>query len=258
VLRQAAGDEAFALTVAARAARVPGVLGVTLGGSRALGEHRPDSDWDFGLYYRGRLDEQDVRALGWPGEVFPPGAWGGGVMNGGAWLTVDGRRVDLHYRHLDDVEHWLAEAEQGRFAIERLLFHLAGVPTYLVAAELGLSRVLVGELPRPGYPAALRAAAPLRWRQEAGLTLEYARAAYASRGDALGCAGLLAQAVVQEAHARVAARGEWTLNDKRLVRQAGLDHLAHRFARLGGDATELLAAVDEVAAALLGAGEGRG
>jgi Nucleotidyltransferase domain len=221
VLRQAAGDEAFALTVAARAARVPGVLGVTLGGSRALGEHRPDSDWDFGLYYRGRLNEQDVRDL-------------------------------------DDVEHWLAEAEQGRFAIERLLFHLAGVPTYLVAAELGLSRVLAGELPRPGYPAALRAAAPLRWRQEAGLTLEYARAAYASRGDALGCAGLLAQAVVQEAHARVAARGEWTLNDKRLVRQAGLDHLAHRFARLGGDATELVAAVDEVAAALLGAGEGRG
>jgi hypothetical protein len=32
-----------------------------------------------------------------------------------AWLQVDGRRVDLHYRDLDDVEHWLAEAHVGRF-----------------------------------------------------------------------------------------------------------------------------------------------
>jgi hypothetical protein len=244
--------------VAGRAARVPGVRAVTLGGSRALGEHRPDSDWDFGLYYRGRLDPEDVRALGWPGEVFPPGGWGGGVMNGGAWLTVDGRRVDLHYRDLDDVERRLAEAERGWFAIERLLFHVAGVPTYLPAAELALSRVLVGELPRPGYPAALRAAAPQRWRREAELTLEYARAAYASNGDALGCAGLLAQVVVQEAHARVAARGEWTLNEKRLVRQAGLDHLAQRFGRLGVGAGELLAAVDELTAALLDPGDGPG
>jgi predicted nucleotidyltransferase len=108
-------DEQFAELIAERTATIPGVLAVTLGGSRAQGGHRPDSDWDFGLYYRGQLDPDDVRALGWAGTVFAPGEWGGGVMNGGAWLTVDGRRVDLHYRDLDDVEHHLAEAEQGRF-----------------------------------------------------------------------------------------------------------------------------------------------
>jgi predicted nucleotidyltransferase len=77
-------DEQFAQLIAGRTAMIPGVLAVTLGGSRAQGEHRPDSDWDFGLYYRGRLDPDNVRALGWAGTVFAPGERGGGVMIGGA------------------------------------------------------------------------------------------------------------------------------------------------------------------------------
>jgi hypothetical protein len=145
-------DERFAKLIANQTARIAGVLAVTLGGSRAQGEHRPDSDWDFGLYYRGRLDPDDVRALGWAGTVFAPGEWGGGVMNGGAWLSVEGRRVDLHYRDLDEVQHHLAEAEQGRFRVERLPFYLAGIPTYVVVGELAIARVLVGALPRPGFP----------------------------------------------------------------------------------------------------------
>jgi hypothetical protein len=51
----------------------------------------------------------------------------GGVFSGGAWLRVEGRPVDVHYRDLDDVEHQIAEAGEGRFRIERLMFHLAGV-----------------------------------------------------------------------------------------------------------------------------------
>ena len=30
---------------------LPGVVGVVLGGSRAKGNHRPDSDIDIGIYY---------------------------------------------------------------------------------------------------------------------------------------------------------------------------------------------------------------
>jgi predicted nucleotidyltransferase len=30
---------------------VPGIVGVVLGGSRARGTHRPDSDIDIGIYY---------------------------------------------------------------------------------------------------------------------------------------------------------------------------------------------------------------
>jgi predicted nucleotidyltransferase len=239
-------DGSFAERIAERVATIPGVLAVTLGGSRAQGANRPDSDWDFGLYYRGRLDPDDVRALGWEGTVFAPSEWGGGVMNGGAWLTVDGRRVDLHYRDLDDVEHWLAEAEHGRFRVERLPFYLAGIPTYVVVGELAIARVLAGELPRPGFPAALRERAARFWADSARLTLDYTQNVYASRGDALGCAGGLARAVMEAAHGRLAAQGTWALNEKRIVAEAGLDMLAGRFARLGGTPAELRRAVEEI------------
>ena len=43
-------DGSFAAHVADRVARIPGVVAVTLGGSRAQGTHLPDSDRDFGLY----------------------------------------------------------------------------------------------------------------------------------------------------------------------------------------------------------------
>jgi predicted nucleotidyltransferase len=215
-------DETFVDEVAGRLAALPGVEAVTLGGSRAEGTHGPDSDWDLAVYYRCAFDPADLRAVGWPGEVSEIGGWGGGVFNGGAWLTVDGRRVDVHYRDLDVVEHELAEARHGRFHWEPLMFHLAGIPSYLVVAELAVNQVLRGRLPRPGYPAALRVSAPPVWRQRAAMTLRYARDAHAPRGQAAEVAGLLATAAAQTAHAVLAARGEWVTNEKRLLHRAGL------------------------------------
>lgn len=116
-------DEAFADCVADHLAALRGVAAVSLGGWRAQGTHRPASDWDFAIYYRASFGPQALRDLGWPGEVFEVGGWGGGVFNGGAWLHVDERKTDVHY---------------------------------LVVAELAMSRVLRGSLPKPGYPAALR------------------------------------------------------------------------------------------------------
>jgi hypothetical protein len=49
------------------------------------------------VYYRARFDPQTLRDVGWPGEVTEIGGWGG-VFNGGAWLDIDGRRTDVHYR----------------------------------------------------------------------------------------------------------------------------------------------------------------
>ncbi len=174
-------DDAFLDATADRLAALPGVEAVTLGGSRAQGTHRPDSDWDMAIYYRGSFDPADLRAVGWEGEVCALGAWGGGVFNGGAWLTIDGRRVDVHYRDLDVVEHETAEAEAGRFRVEPLMFHLAGIPTYLVVAELAINRVLRGTLPRPAYPEALRRTAPAHWHGMAAATLAYAKAGHAPR-----------------------------------------------------------------------------
>lgn len=126
----------FLSSVTDQLAALPGVLAVTLGGSRAQGTHRADSDWDMSVYYRGTFDPQHLRDVGWPGEVSELGGWGGGIYNGGAWLRIDGRPVDVHYRDLDVVDRVLAEARLGRFQIERLQFHLAGIPTYLLLAEL--------------------------------------------------------------------------------------------------------------------------
>lgn len=183
-------DAAFLDATADRLAALPTVRAVALGGSRAQGTERPDSDWDLAIYYRGDFDPAGLRAIGWEGEVSEVGGWGGGVFNGGAWLTIDGRRVDVHYRDLDVVERESAEAEQGRFRVEPLLFHLAGIPTYLIVAELAVNQVLRGDLPRPAaYPAKLRSSAAARWRDTARLTLAYTEANHAPAGRLTETAG---------------------------------------------------------------------
>ncbi|KUJ70505.1 DNA polymerase subunit beta [Streptomyces albus subsp. albus] len=243
-------DEAFLARLTDQLAALPRVRAVALGGSRATGAHRPDSDWDLAVYYRGAFSPDSLRELGLPGEVSGIGDWGGGVFNGGAWLRVDGRQVDVHYRDLEDVEHQLAEARAGRFGIERLLFHLAGIPTYLVVAELAVNRVLHGELPRPDYPEELRRQAPGRWWGDARHTLDYARAAHAGAGRLTDCAGAIATAACQTAHAVLAARGEWVTNEKTLLDRAGLRQVDRILHALAAEPAALTAALDEAAALL--------
>ncbi|MFF8018178.1 nucleotidyltransferase domain-containing protein [Streptomyces sp. NPDC007929] len=245
---------AFLDTVADRLALLPAVEAVTLGGSRAQGTERPDSDWDLAVYYRGAFDPADLRAVGWEGEVCEIGAWGGGVFNGGAWLTIEGRSVDVHYRDLDVVEHELAEAEAGRFRVEPLMFHLAGIPTYLLVAELAINQVLRGELPRPdAYPRALRDSAPAHWHGMAAATLAYARAGHAPKNAVTQVAGAIALATTQTAHAVLAARGEWVTNEKGLVARAGLAEVDAVVGDLTGGPDALARAVTDVETLLAGA-----
>ncbi|MFC9440701.1 nucleotidyltransferase domain-containing protein [Nocardia sp. NPDC057030] len=246
-------DETFLQHVTDRLATIPGVRAVTLGGSRAQGTHTPDSDWDLAIYYRDTLDPADLRELGWPGEVSELGGWGGGVFNGGAWFTIEDRQVDVHYRDLDVVEHELAEAGQGRFHWEPLMFHLAGIPSYLVVAELAINQVLHGALPRPDYPRALRATAPPVWQSRAALTLQYAEHAYATRGQRAEVAASLVIAAMQTAHAVLAARGEWTTNEKRLLDRAGLRDIDTIVSGLDSDPKSLTEAIIETEALLASA-----
>ncbi|MGI5407548.1 nucleotidyltransferase domain-containing protein [Streptomyces chartreusis] len=239
-------DTAFLNTTADRLAALPTVRAVALGGSRAQGTHHPDSDWDLAVYYRGPFDPSDLRALGWEGEVSEVGGWGGGVFNGGAWLTIEGRRVDVHYRDLDVVERELAEAEEGRFRVEPLLFHLAGIPSYLVVAELAINRVLRGDLPTPAhYPQQLRRTASERWYGTAHATLAYAKANHAPAARLTEVAGALATAAVQTGHAVLAGRGEWVTNEKRLLERAGLRGVDEILGTLRPQPAALLRAVTD-------------
>jgi len=43
-------DDEFIESVVAECRRVPNAEAVNLGGSRARGDFRPDSDWDFAVY----------------------------------------------------------------------------------------------------------------------------------------------------------------------------------------------------------------
>ncbi len=234
--------------LAAGLAGLPGAVAVVLGGSRATGTHRPDSDWDLGVYYRGTLDPGEVRRLGHSGYVSELGEWGP-IMNGGAWLTVDGTPIDVLFRDLDVVERWLAEAEAGRFEVLVQNGYIVGAPTYVPVGELAINRPLSGELPRPEYPEPLATAAAERWRGRAGVSLMFAET-HAAAADAVCCAGMLADAVLSAAHARLAERRQWALNEKRLVERAGLAEVQPLLASPGATSAELATTVAAVAGEL--------
>lgn len=226
--------------LAERLAAIPGVVAVTLGGSRATGTASDDSDWDFGLYYRDTIDPADVVALGWPGRVFAPGDWGR-IVNGGAWLEVEGARVDLIYRDLGQVLDWTEAAEAGRFEVQREVGYVAGIATYVPVGELAVGEVLAGDLPRPGFPDALRAAAPPVWANLAAGAL-HAADAHAGRGDRVACLANGAQAVLASAQGRLAGAGAWALNEKGIVARSGLDAAQDVLAAgAGGDLPGLVA-----------------
>jgi hypothetical protein len=202
-------------------ASMPGVVAVVLGGSRAEGRDRPDSDWDLGVYYEPAAFSVDpIRSLGLPGHVFDLGEWSR-LMDGGAWFDIDGAKVDLIYRSVDAVAGWIDEAFAGRFSVELLGGYLAGFPTTVLVGEVAVAKVLRGTLPFtvPGYPPALREAAPAMWRARRDFSLLYADM-HAARGDALLETGNRARAAVEEAHAVMCERGEWVLNEKGLLDRA--------------------------------------
>src|SRR5215467_2267658 len=245
IREQRRGNTCAVEHLAGQLAAIPGVVAVTLGGSRAAGAAAQGSDWDFGLYYRDRLDPADVAALGWPGRVFAPGEWGR-IVNGGAWLDIDGTKVDLIYRDLGEVLRWTAAAEDGRFEIHREVGYVAGIATYILAGELALGRVLAGELPRPRFPQRLRESAPAAWFRLAAGALHFADV-HAGRQDRAACLANLCQAALAAAQGRLAAAGEWALNEKRLVERAGLGAIQDQ---LGQPEQDLGILVSDVSASL--------
>jgi hypothetical protein len=220
-------DDAYLVGLANRLLAVDGVVAVVLGGSRARGTHRPDSDTDLGLYYRGPLDVAALQALAddvadGPVEVTEPGWWGPWV-DGGGWLDIEGHRVDWIYRDLARVERVWEDCRAGRYEVAFQVGHPLGFYSHAYAGEVALCRVLAdpsGALPElqaqtREYPSTLGEAL-VRGLWEADFALRIARygasgrdAAYVS-GALFRLVGVLAQGL----HGR--AR-RWLINEKGAV-----------------------------------------
>ncbi|MEO3974538.1 nucleotidyltransferase domain-containing protein [Streptomyces sp. CAU 1734] len=230
--------EAAVAAMAERLAAVGGVRAVALGGSRARGTHRPDSDWDLGVYYRGRpdigaLERLAAEVTGARVEVAAPGGWGPWV-NGGAWLLVDGVRVDWILRDLDRVESVWEECLAGRYEVGIQAGHPLGFWSPAYPGEVAHCRVLAD--PEGGltalrkaagsYPEALREALiAASWEAEfsVGAAAKSAGAgpAGAGRGRAAGPAGdplhvslCLSRAFGVLAQSLYAHHRRWCVNEK--------------------------------------------
>ncbi len=254
------------LAMTGRLVEIPGVVGVVLGGSRAIGTHRPDSDVDLGLYYRGSLDVAALRALATEvaGQVLglsEIGGWGPWV-NGGAWLVVDGTRVDWIYRDLDRIAAIWSECRAGRYEIGVQAGHPLGYYSHVYPGEVALCQVLAdptGEITRlraetAHYPPAL-AGALVAAIWEPDLLLHGASSHGAAAADAFFVAGCLFRAIGVLAQALHGHHRRWVTTEKRLIDAAGRlaaappDFARRAHALLGGLGTTPDAIAATVAAA---------
>jgi predicted nucleotidyltransferase len=247
------------------------IRAVVLGGSHARGRAQPGSDIDLGILYSeaAPFSIQRLRELA---EVVNDTAgpvvtnfydWGPWV-NGGAWLTIGGQRVDLLYRSLEHLERVIAAAEAGRYELHydqqppfgffsgTYLGEIAVcIPLFDPEGRLDLLKRRVAD-----YPEALRQAVvqDYLWSAEFGLAA-FARK-FANRSDAYGTAACLTSAVNRLVLVLFALNRKHLINDKtalaeisefeRAPREFGI-RVQETLAHLGATPAELVAAVDRVA-----------
>ncbi|HEU4426291.1 MAG TPA: nucleotidyltransferase domain-containing protein [Pilimelia sp.] len=233
--------------LAARLGTVTGVVAVSLGGSRARGTARPDSDWDLGVYYEPPLDVAALRSVAGdvadrdaPATVTAPGEWGRWV-DGGAWLTVGGRRVDLVYREYDRVAAVWEDCRRGRYELGFQVGHPLGYYSHTYAGEVATCRILhdpgglLGALrtETEHYPAPLGDAL-VAGLWEAGFVIDNA-AKVAPAGDGAYVSGCLFRAVGVLAHALHGHARRWLVGEKgMLAASSALANAPAQFATRAG------------------------
>src|SRR5438874_10010011 len=211
---------------------VDGLQAIVLGGSWASNTQRPDSDIDLGLYYSGGipLDINHVRKIAhelndFPNpEVIELGGWGTWV-NGGAWLTIKGQRVDFLYRNIDFVSTIIDECSRGETQFDYLQQPPYGFYSYIYCAETLMCKILYDP---QGAIAGLKSKISrysellkstiingLLWRAE--FSLEVAKKS-ANTGDVYFVAGCLTRIASSLVQVLYALNETYFISDKRLYK----------------------------------------
>ncbi len=210
-------------------AQVSGIKAIVLGGSFARSRARDDSDIDLGLLYADaapfeisqirtiaqRFNDTDAPVVSSLYEWRP---W----VNGGAWLTIRGQRVDLLYRSIDHFNQVITEAHSGRYEV-----HYGQQPPFGFFSGTYLGEVAVCEpLHDPNevvpalkarvseYPGALRHNVIQHFLWSAEFNISAFAPKFAARGDLHGTLSCLTRAVHEMSMALFALNQRWYLNDK--------------------------------------------
>ncbi|HJU10523.1 MAG TPA: nucleotidyltransferase domain-containing protein [Candidatus Binataceae bacterium] len=226
--------------VADRLGSISRIRGIALGGSRARGTARDDSDIDLALYYdpdapfaieqlEAAARELDDRHSS--GLITPIGAWGPGV-NGGGWLFVDAHPVDLLYRDLRRVRTVIEQCLRGEIDAMYQLGHPLGFqnqiyigeahfccPVYDPAGELAELKQMAKV-----YPERMRRALADKHLFDAQFEIEIA-AGPASRGDTVYTSQCLARATGFMVLVLYALNRRFFLNEKNAFVESRSFHL---------------------------------
>lgn len=248
-----------------------GVKAIVLGGSHARGRAQPESDLDLYLFYSEAdpFSIQSIRELAevvndTPGPVVTDFYEWGPWVNGGAWLTIGGQRVDFLYRSLEHLQRVIAEAEAGRYELHyaqqppfgffsgAYLGEIAVcIPLFDPEARLDLLKRRVAD-----YPEALRRAVVQDYLWQADLGLSAFAPKFAGRSGAYGTAACLTRAVNQLLLVLFALNRKYLMDDKTaLAEVADFERAPREFGRrvqetlghLGASPEELRAAVESIA-----------
>jgi len=264
-------QRALVSSVTKRLEAIPGVRAVVLGGSHARGRAQPTSDIDLGLLYSDAAPFAiaSVRELAeamndTPGPVVTDFYQWGPWVNGGAWLTIGGQRVDFLYRSFEHVDRVIAEANAGRYEVHYLQQPPFG---YFSATCLGEIAVCVPLFDPDGrvdalkrrvaaYPEALRRTVVQDYLFMAEFTLTAFAPKVAARSDVYGTAACLTRAVNELVLALFALNRQYPINDKSaLAEVTGFEcappdfasRVQKTLAHLGASAGDLGAAVESIA-----------
>jgi predicted nucleotidyltransferase len=258
-------------SLAQRLGAIGGIGAVVLGGSHARGRAQPGSDIDLGLLYSeaAPFSIRSVRELAetvndTAGPVVTDFYGWGRWVNGGAWLTIGGQRVDFIYRSLEHLARVIAEAEAGRYEVDYSQQPPFGFfsGTYLgeiaVCIPLFDPEARLDSLKRrvADYPEALRRAVvqDYLWQAEFGLAAFAPK--FAARADAYGTAACLTRALNQLVLVLFALNRKYPINDKTALAEVAEFESAPRdfgprvqktLAHTGATPAELTAAVESVA-----------